>query len=87
MLPAVHKVVQMMFIRASAGGCDQDLKCVSFSCLAFNEVSFTFKIVRCFFGHADVGACAVIEDRTAPECVEAAQKFKHLHDPERAILL
>ena len=82
--PVVQKVIQVMIVTASGGAYVPDFGDQSLSCLGYNEVLSAVNSVRSFFVHDDVAACAFIDDKMVPACVEAAQKFKRLQDPERA---
>ena len=83
--PIVHKVFTVIIFTPVGGGYIPDFENFSFSCLGYSEVSTAVNSVRSFFGQADVAACAFIEDKIVPGCVEVAQKFKRFQDPERAI--
>ena len=80
----VHKVVQVMTVTASGGGYIVDFEDMAFSCLTFIEASCAVNSDRSFFGDANESACALIEDKMIPVCVEEAQKFKRIQDTEGA---
>ena len=73
-----------MIVSASGGVFVSDFEDLSFSCLGYNEASIAVDGFRSFFGHVDVAAYAFIECKMLPGCLEVAQMFKRLQDPERA---
>ena len=73
-----------MIVTASGGGYVLDFEDLSSRPLRYNEVSSAVNSVRSFFGPVDLAALAFIEEKMVPGCVEVAQKFKRLQDPDRA---
>ena len=72
-----------MIVTASGWGFVPDYEDLFFSCLRYNWFSNAANGVPSCFGHANVAASALIEDRMVPACVEVTQKLKRLQDLAR----